>query len=120
MQLTRLISSTCFIPATVSFGTVGNSFTPVSVGEKTKKRSESFTHGGKWRCQLFKLNEFSEMVYSLLLSRSKQNTKESCVFYMSNALTCSGKVHVKCMDMDSTRFMAMAAEIMLFFPPKAL
>lgn len=41
-------------------------------------------------------------------------------FYMSNALTCSGKVHVKRMSSDSTRFMAMAAEIMLFFPPKAL
>lgn len=58
--------------------------------------------------------------YSLLLSRSKQNTKGYCVFYMSNALTCSGKVHVKRMGSDSTRFMAMAVEIMLFFPPKAL
>lgn len=60
------------------------------------------------------------VLYSLLLRRSKQNTKGYCVFYMSNALTCSGKVHVKRMGSDSTRFMAMAAEIMLFFPPKAL
>lgn len=59
------------------------------------------------------------VLYSLLLRRSKQNTKGYCVF-MSNALTCSGKVHVKRMGSDSTRFMVMAAEIMLFFPPKAL
>lgn len=53
---------------------------------------------------------------SLLLSRSNENTKGYC-FSMSNALTCSGeKVHVESMDSDSSRFMAMAAEIMLFFP----
>lgn len=60
------------------------------------------------------------VLYALLLSRAKQNTKGYCVFYMSNALTCYGKVHVKRMGSDSTRFMAMATEIMLFFPPKAL
>lgn len=47
------------------------------------------------------------------------NTKAQCVF-MSNVLTCSAKVHVKRTDLDSSRFMAMAAKIMLFFPLKAL
>lgn len=54
-----------------------------------------------------------------VIKQVRLNTKGYCVF-MSNALTCSGKVHVKRMGSDSTRFMAMAAEIMLFFPPKAL
>lgn len=66
---------------------------------------------GQQRCHRF--------MPGLLLCRSKPNTKAQCVF-MSNVLTCSGKVHVKRTDLDSTRFMAMAAKIMLFFPLKAL
>lgn len=85
-----------------------------------------FAHGGEQRCQSFMLQWLLQQAvmaaaarHALLLRRSKQNTKAQCVF-MSNVLTCSAKVHVKRTDLDSTRFMAMAAKIMLFCPLKAL
>lgn len=49
----------------------------------------------------------------------RASTKAQCVF-MSNVLTCSAKVHVQPPDLDSSRFMATAAEIMLCCPLKAL
>lgn len=127
---TRLIYWTCLIPATVRYGTVSNNSTLVWLGEKRTKRRESshmeVSGGIGPSCSSSSRDIHSAVqwstavLYSLLLSRSKQNTKEYCVFYMSNALTCSGKVHVKRIDSDSTRFMALAEEIMLFFPLKAL